>query len=794
MWIRLVTLWLVAFSLAMPAASGDGFVLLPGGTFLSSRGQAKTRVEAFEILDHAITNQEYKAFIDTTGYAAPPHWAGGRIPAGMERHPVIFVNRYDVDAYLKWRSRAEKRVYRLPTAAEFEYAARGGLEGKKYPWGDEDPKGRANFDADGSRSAPEWRRLLQPVKSYAPNGYGLFDMAGNVWQMVLTFPDASRQQYKYRVENPTEIESSVAGGSWLRGAPYMRCGSAGGLGAGMRLADLGFRIVREVPESASLFPQPRRLVALPQGDGRVFLSWQLLASDPPDVAFHVYASRRRDAPGDRVTRQPLAGGTNFVDQARGSLVYYRVRPVVQGREGTPSEWAGVEPGAAATRAVMVIKPTARQGGIVPVFGDLDGDGRPDVVVRLDNGIREMSRDPGVPVELEAFNYDGHQLWRRPLVWHDHCFGNANNVPVVVYDLDGDGRAEVIARVQEGDAVYLAVLNGMNGRVLRKAAWPKMASDFAKTSTRIHLAVAYLDGKHPSLITQTGLYENEIITAWDANLKKLWEFRSEMETSGSGSHHIDVADVDGDGRDEVFDGTTCLNPDGTVRWSIYRQHPDIVAIKHILPEPAGAARASRYAGRQVYYAVESSVHAGAYLVDANTGKLIWKLNREDDPRWVHAHIGWASDIWDGSPGMEMLTNRDGHAAEDTVLFSAEGKILMNPFPRGWRPVNWEGNATRELLTGDGKRLGKFNGCEIVPVPGAAPNEGKGSCSMVADLVGDYRDEVVCIGPAEDGGQAIYVYTNTAPLDRRAVTRAADREYRLWLARNWSGGYASYFEPE
>ena len=811
-----------------PAAKADGFVLLPGGTFgsgdvVTRKGsQSKLRVEAFEILDHPLTNQEYKAFIDAAGYAPPPHWTGGKIPAGMERHPVTFVNRYDVDAYLKWRGRADKRVYRLPTDAEFEYAARGGLEGKKYPWGDDDPPGRANFDADGARTPADWRRFLKPVKSYAPNGYGLYDMAGNVWQMVLTFPDPSRQSYKYRIEDPLDLDTRVVGGSWTRGPNYLRCGYGGGLGAGMRLTDLGFRMVREAPESASVFPAPRRLVALARGEGRVFLSWQLLASDPADVAFHVYVSRRRDAPGERVTREPLAQATNFVDQPRGTLLYYRVRPVVNGREGTPSEWAGVEPGAEPSRAVMVIKPTVQQGGMVPVFGDLDGDGKPDVAVRLDNGIREMSRDPGLPVELEAFSNDGRSLWRRPLVWHDHCFGNANNVPVVVYDLDGDGRAEIAARLQEGDAVYLAVLEGKTGRVRRKVLWPKMASDFSKSSTRVHMSVAYLDGKHPALITQTGLYENEIISAWDPNpaavrpagnqsrdrkgagpnaihpladpawrdgsvgtLKKLWEFRSSMETSGSGSHHIDIADVDGDGRDEVFDGTTCLNPDGTVRWSIYRQHPDIVAIKHILPERPG---------RQVYYAVESSVHAGAYLLDAKTGKIIWKLNREDDPRWVHAHIGWASDIWDGSPGMEMLTNRDGHDAKDTVLFSADGKIIANPFPQGWRPVNWEGNNTRELMSNDGRRLGKFNGKEVVPIAGLSPNDGKGSCNMVADLVGDYRDEVVCMGPAPDGGTAIFVYTNAAPLDRRAVTRTADREYRLWLARNMGGGYASYFEPE
>ncbi len=212
-----------------------------------------------------------------------------------------------------------------------------------------------------------------------------------------------------------------------------------------------------------------------------------------------------------------------------------------------------------------------------------------------------------------------------------------------------------------------------------------------------------------------------------------------ETNGSGSHHIDIADVDCDGRDEVFDGTTCLNPDGTVRWSIYREHPDIVAIKHILP--GGQSGAS---GRQVFYAVESNVHAGAYLVDANTGKVLWKLNREDDPRWVHAHIGWAANIWAGSPGMEMLTNRDGHTAADQVLFAADGKILLNPFPSGWRPVNWSGGEVRDLISSDGRRIGRFNGRGIDTVEGVRPNEGAGNCGMSADLAGDFRDEIVCTG--------------------------------------------------
>ncbi|MBI4875632.1 MAG: SUMF1/EgtB/PvdO family nonheme iron enzyme, partial [Acidobacteria bacterium] len=657
-----------------------------------------------------------------------------------------------------------------------------------FPWGRQADESMANYDAKGDRTFAQWRQFLKPVKSYPPNGLKLYDMAGNVWQMVGTDPDYAEQRYIYRIEDPIQKQGSIAGGSWARTVNYMRVTARGGASAGIRHPDLGFRLVREPAGSTSFQRRPRRVVAANAGAGAVYVGWQLLRGDATGTGFHVYRSSRRDAAGERLTESPVRDSTNYVDRAapKAGRVFYRVRAVTAaGKEGPPSEWAALTLSEGRSGLIATFEPTVKQGGFVPMFGDLDGDGVLELVVKMNNGITEMSRDPGVPVELEAYTSFGRALWRRPLVWHDHCFGNANNVPTVVYDLDGDGRAEVITRFQEGDKVYLAVLDGMTGRLRRKTPWRDIVTDKSGTSTRIHMAIAYLDGKRPSIITQTGLYENEVFEAFDASLKKLWTYESFGETNGSGSHHVDVADVDGDGRDEVFDGTTCLNPDGTLRWSIYRLHPDIVAVKHILPNSKD---------RQVYYAVESSTHAGAFLVDAKTGKILWKVNREDDPRWVHAHIGWASDIWEGSPGMEMLTNRDGHTAKEIVLFSASGKILTESFPAGWRPVNWTGAATRELLSGDGKRLGRFNGQDVTALNLPGPNEGRGSCSMVADLAGDYRDEVVCMGQNKDGNPAIFVYSNIEPATRRETSHTENREYRLWLARNMGGGYASYFEWE
>jgi rhamnogalacturonan endolyase len=779
----------------MPRADADGFVLVRGGTFWSGDAvtrkgrQEIARVEDFQMLHHPVTNAEYQRFIDATGFTPPLHWQGNQIPAGLENHPVVYVNRYDVDEYLKWRTKAEGRVYRLPTNAEFEYAARGGLDRQLYPWGDDEPTDKANFDATGGRLFDSWRANLKPVKLYQPNAYGLYDMAGNVWQMTLANvgPHPARARFKFRINAQSDLENSLYGGSWARTKVYLRCGYGSSASPGIRHPDIGFRVVREPGPGAPAFNQKvRRMVAAQQGTGRVSLSWQLLADDPGDVAFNVYRSTRRDASGFKINQQPLNDSTNFTDATAqdGKLYYYRVRPVVRGAEGASSEWVGVETNANKTNLVMSIKPLPRKGSLVPNFGDLNGDGLLDCVLRFDNGNTEMSRDPGVPTELEAYTGDGRFLWRRPLVDHAHSFGSANDVPVNVYDLDGDGRAEIICRVQEGDEVYLGVLDGMSGRLLRKTPWPPMLTDFAKSSTRIQMSIAYLDGQHPAIITQTGLYENEVITAFDADLKKLWEFRSLAETNGSGAHYITVADVNGDGRDEVFNGTTCLNPNGTMRWSIYREHPDVVAVYDFLPE---------YPGLEVFYAVESNMHAGAYLVEAETGKIIWKVNREDDPRWTHAHTGWAADIWDGSPGLELFTNRDGHLIKDTVLLSTRGKILLEPFPPEFRPVEWDGDATRELISNDGRTLAEFDGKAVVKI-GATPSEVEGGrCVTVADIAGDFRDEVIVVGPTHEGGRGVFVYTSTAPIQSRQVTRTADRDYRLWMAHNLTGGYWSYFEP-
>ena len=163
----------------------EGMVLIPAGEFEMGSGDPEqpvhiVSVDAFYMDKYEVTNLEYQQFV-----LANPRWGKDRIairnylrnwngndyPDGKSKHPVTYVTWYAAMAYAGWAGK------RLPTEAEWEYVARGGLAGKKYPWGDTIDDGRANYDHNvGDTTA---------VGKYLPNGYGLYDMAGNVWEWCL---------------------------------------------------------------------------------------------------------------------------------------------------------------------------------------------------------------------------------------------------------------------------------------------------------------------------------------------------------------------------------------------------------------------------------------------------------------------------------------------------------------------------------------------------------------------------------------------------------------------------------
>ena len=274
MWLGLVVLFWVSCGddkVTKPETPSETseMALIPAGSFQmgdtfneiggsSERPVHTVYVDAFYMDVCEVTNAQYKAFCDAAGHAYPPisgsAWYN-HVPANYftdcPDYPVACVNWYDAVQYCNWRSREEgleecydedtwgcdfgKNGYRLPTEAEWEVAARGGLEGKRYPWGDDDPYGHANHGA--WNNSGEYRsdmidfgytdkRGPTPVGSYAPNGYGLYDMAGNLWAWCNDWYDSGYYS-KSPENNPTGPSTGtyrvLRGGSWDRNQAVVRC-------------------------------------------------------------------------------------------------------------------------------------------------------------------------------------------------------------------------------------------------------------------------------------------------------------------------------------------------------------------------------------------------------------------------------------------------------------------------------------------------------------------------------------------------------------------------------------------
>ena len=212
----------------------EDIVLVPVGNFWrgSSYGyyerdetpQKEIRVDSFYIMKYEVTNEQYAQFLSEIDEPATHHHGDMLVGRRSDsyfaigeyaRYPISYANWFDAQAYCDWGGR------RLPTEAEWEKAARGGLEGMLYPWGDQAPvcaKGAENgaqfYSCDGE---------TVPVGSFAPNGYGLYDMAGNVWEWTSSL----YEDYHYDATDGREdVEASgprvLRGGSWSYGGNFLR--------------------------------------------------------------------------------------------------------------------------------------------------------------------------------------------------------------------------------------------------------------------------------------------------------------------------------------------------------------------------------------------------------------------------------------------------------------------------------------------------------------------------------------------------------------------------------------------
>ena len=223
-------------------------VRVPEGSFQMGResGQDNERpvhrvwIDAFELAGCQVTNADYGHFLAATGHRQPLHWNDPKF--AHPEQPVVAPSWFDSVAYCKWLTQLTGHRYRLPTEAEWERAARAGLEQKQYPWGDEPPESLPNY---GSR----WKTGPEIVGRTEENAYGLCDIGANVHEWCADWFGAD--YYSVSPErNPqgpaTGTRRASRGGSWRHYTKVSRCSARSSIPPEFQYADYGFRIAREI--------------------------------------------------------------------------------------------------------------------------------------------------------------------------------------------------------------------------------------------------------------------------------------------------------------------------------------------------------------------------------------------------------------------------------------------------------------------------------------------------------------------------------------------------------------------
>jgi formylglycine-generating enzyme len=247
---------------------------IPAGDFLMGASDAEederpvrqVHVSEFYVGRFPVTHEEYARFVRETGYPPPAvralpaiavdgrdivfrelaaryEWVDNHPPAGHATHPVVLVRFDDAIAYCRWLADTVSRPVRLPTEAEWEKSARGGVAGVRYPWGHDIDASHCNFLFD---AAAKYRRGTQPTGTYAPNSYGLYDIVGNAWEWVSDWyaSDAYRTGELRDPRGPASgTMRMVRGGSWVTDdVSMLRCAHRHRVPPDTYSYSIGFRI------------------------------------------------------------------------------------------------------------------------------------------------------------------------------------------------------------------------------------------------------------------------------------------------------------------------------------------------------------------------------------------------------------------------------------------------------------------------------------------------------------------------------------------------------------------------
>ncbi|WP_107727553.1 rhamnogalacturonan lyase [Desmospora activa] len=553
-------------------------------------------------------------------------------------------------------------------------------------------------------------------------------------------------------------------------------------------------------------------------DEGVFISWRLLGTDEESVAFNLY----RD--GKKVNASPITFSTNYLDREGGLDSTYTIRAIIDGKEREKTETVSVwgkdyyslplqKPADGKNSDGSTYTYSANDASV----GDLNGDGKYEIILKWDPSNAKDNSHSGVTGEvfLDAYQLDGTHLWRIGL--GKNIRAGAHYTQFMVYDLDGDGKAEVALKTADGttdgtgkvigdpDAdyrneegriltgpEYLTVFDGETGKALVTEDFEPARGNicdwgdcYGNRGDRFLAGIAYLDGKRPSLIMARGYYEKTMLAAYDyrnGQLKKRWIFDSDNPGNegyaGQGNHQLSIADVDGDGKDEIIYGAMAVNHDGTGLYTTGLGHGDAMHLGDLDPTRPGL---------EVFSVHESTPNpAGIEFRDAATGELLWGVPTDYD-----VGRGLSADIDPRYPGAESWAVDGAWNSPTGGLYTAKGEKISTKIPPANFAIWWDGDLLRELLDHDWDaekevgvgKIAKWDyenerTVDLLVAEGTySNNHTKGNPSLQADILGDWREEV--IWRSEDSSE-LRIYTTTALTDHRIYTLMHDPVYRLGVA--------------
>lgn len=549
----------------------------------------------------------------------------------------------------------------------------------------------------------------------------------------------------------------------------------------------------------------RGLVAVNTTDG-VFLSWRWLGNESNTVKYNLY----RD--GELVNAFPL-NITNYTDTLGTLESEYQVAAVIDGEEQEKCEPVTV----LADNKIEINfddipeavnpdgTPKLDDSGNEVVYNpnecsvsDLDGDGQYEIVLKWEPTDRQDNSVAGLtsPTILDAYELDGTRMWRIDMGYNIRS--GAHYVQFIVYDLDGDGKSEMVLKTadgttdNEGNVVgnanklwrnesgyildgpeYLTVFDAEKGTIIDtvdydppRGNYEDWGDDYGNRVDRFLGCVAYLDGEHPSVVMCRGYYTRMVLVAYDYVDKKLvkrWKFDTDQnhpEYMGEGNHSVTAADVDMDGCDEIIYGAATIDHDGTGLFATGFGHGDAQHTSDLVPDHPGLETFSVHEHTESRFGME--------MRDARTGEVLWGSYEGDD-----IGRGVSDDIDPNYPGAESW------AANKMVAANGE-MICENPTISQNFLIYWDGDLGRELQDGNhiDKWVSEKHKTNLIFSPKGYVSFGgtKAVPGITCDMFGDWREETILFKEDRTG---MAVFTTTDPTDYKIYTLMHDLQYRTYI---------------